>query len=140
MTLRLWRRLSYLWRQRSLEAELAEELDFHRDMKRAELERTGTPAGEASTATRKALGNVALAREDAREIWRWRWFDALCCDVHSALRSLRRQPAFAVVAIATLAAGIGATTALFSLLYATVVNPFASHLCDGTAVRRAPAQ
>jgi hypothetical protein len=68
---RLLRRLRYLIRQRQIEAELAEELESHRAMTQERLERSGVPSIEASYASQRALGNLTLAREDAREVWIW---------------------------------------------------------------------
>src|SRR5690348_15728701 len=118
MLSRLWRRVSYLWLQRQRSADLTEELEFHRAMKQAELERAGV--ADAGPASQRALGNQTLAREEARAVWGWRWIDDLARDVTYAQRNLRRHPRFAFVAITTLALGIGVTSAVFSLLYAAV--------------------
>jgi hypothetical protein len=122
MLSRLWRRVSYFWCQRQMQADLTEELDFHRAMKQAELERAGVT--DAGLASQRALGNQTLAREDARAVWIWRWLDDTARDAVYAQRNLRRHPGFAFVAITTLALGIGVTSAVFSLLYAAVINPF----------------
>jgi putative ABC transport system permease protein len=124
MAFRFWRRLSYLWRQRQMDVDLAEELAFHREMKQRELEQSGMPAGDAEAASRRTLGNSTLARENARAVWISQGLDDLWRDVMYAICSMRRHPGFACVAITTLALGIGVTTAVFSLLYAVVLNPF----------------
>jgi predicted permease len=122
MALHLWRRLSYVWRQRQTDAELAEELAFHREMKRQELESAGLPPADAASLTARVLGNTTIAREQAREIWVWRWLDDLQRDVRYALRSLGRDPAFSAVAMLTLTVAIGATTAMFSVLNAVLLR------------------
>ncbi len=66
MLARLLRRLRYLIRQRQMDADLADELAFHHAMKQSELERSGLPPDAAASASRRALGNATLAREDAR--------------------------------------------------------------------------
>ena len=110
------RRAWYAMRQRRLDAELAEEMDFHRAMKRAELERSGLPADAAEFASRRALGNQTLAREDARAVWIWRGIDDLWRDIAYSIRSLGRDRIFTAVAVLSLALGIGANTAIFSLI------------------------
>jgi len=67
-------------------------------------------------AGRKELGNLTLAAENARAVWRWSWLDSLVGDVRYALRVLRRQPSFAAVAVLSLGLGIGANAAIFSLM------------------------
>jgi predicted permease len=115
MVMRLLRRVRYLLSRNRHERDLAEEMDFHRSMlaRRSLGEgRTGGPA----------FGNATLAREDARAVWIWRWAEEAWQDVRYALRSMRRQPAFATSAVAIIALGIGATTCVFGLLDALVVR------------------
>jgi predicted permease len=67
-------------------------------------------------AGRKNLGNLALAAENARAVWRWGWLDGLIADLRYGLRVLARQPSFAAVAVLSLGLGIGADAAIFSLM------------------------
>src|SRR4030095_6983024 len=96
--------------RRRLERDLAEELELHRAMKQQRLEQGGMTVADAKDSSRRALGNVTLAREDARAVWVWTWLDDFARDTIYALRSLRRSPAFATALILVTALGIGATT------------------------------
>lgn len=123
MGFRLLRRLLYLVRQRQMDADLAEELAFHREMKQRELEGEGMRSDAAAAASQRALGNATLAREDARAVWIWRWIDDCWRDVTYASRGFRRNPSFTMVAVLTLATGIGANTAMYSLIHGVLLRP-----------------
>jgi putative ABC transport system permease protein len=120
----VFRRLLYLLRQRKNDADLAEELAFHHAMKRAELERSGLPEEDAEFASRRALGNTTLAREEARAVWVWRWLDDLWRDFACSTRRIRASPGFSGTAILTLAIVIGANSAMFSAVHAVLLRPF----------------
>ena len=80
-------------------------------------------AQEAADSSRRALGNMTLAREDAREVWIWPSLERLWQDVRYGVRGLRQQPIFAATAILTLAIGIAAPTTVFSVLEAEMWKP-----------------
>lgn len=113
---RLLRRLIYFLRQRRFDAEFSEELEFHRNMKTRELEERGADPKAADFAARRALGSVPLAQDQARDVWVPRWLQGMELDCRLAIRSLAATPRVTVVAILSLALGIGANTAIFSLV------------------------
>src|SRR5213080_3418616 len=122
--LRLLNRLGYWLRHRRQEADLAEEIEFHRSMRQRELEGAGLPALEASTASRRALGNVMLAREDARAVWIWPWLESIWQDLAYGARNFQRQPGFTAVALLTLASAIGLNTSLFTVFNTIAFRPW----------------
>jgi hypothetical protein len=111
------RRGWYLARRRRLENELAEELEQHRRLKEQDLERRALPRADAALEARRALGNVLSARERARDVWIWPWLQDAGQDLRFAVRLLLKDRAFTLVAVTTLALGIGINGTVF-----TVVN------------------
>src|SRR5579863_386766 len=83
----------------------------------------GMPPDEARYAALRKFGNVARVQEETREVWASVWFEQLLQDVRYGFRLLRRSPLFAVVAILTLAIGIGANTAIFTVVHAILLQP-----------------
>jgi predicted permease len=120
--LKLFRRGHYLFRRRRIEAELAAELEFHRAERQRQLEHEGLSTAEAVAASRRALGNLALAREDARHVWLAPWMESVWQDARYALRIVGRSPAFAISMIVVMSLGLGATIGVFSLIDALVLN------------------
>jgi putative ABC transport system permease protein len=116
------RRVSFAIRQRRRDADLVDELQFHRDMKARDLEAAGASADDARAAANRALGSAALARDRARDVWLPRALHGLGHDLRVAFRSLRASKIVTAVAVLSLALGIGANTAVFSLVDGLVLR------------------
>ena len=110
------------WRQ-STDTDIAEEIRQHIDEAVIDLMAGGMTRTDAEAAARRRFGNVTLIEERSRDVWRWRLASDFAADLRYALRQMRRTPAFAAAAIATLALGIGATTTIFSIADAALLNP-----------------
>src|SRR5262245_24595078 len=118
------RRLLFYLRRNQFDRDLEDELRFHEEMKAEALaDAEGMGVDEARVAARRRLGNPLRLREQAREAWTFTTAETVAQDVRHTLRLLRRDPAFTVTALATLALGIGLNTAVFSVAYGVLWRP-----------------
>jgi putative ABC transport system permease protein len=112
------------WRQtRKRDADLERELGSDLELEEEEQREGGISEEEARYAALRAFGNPALIREQTRATWSWNWLESLARDLRISLRTLRRTPGFAVIAILVMALGIGANVALFTVVRGVLLKP-----------------
>jgi predicted permease len=112
-----------LWFRQRRDDELDEEVRGHLKMAAEVRMERGETEDQARSAVRREFGGVELAKETARDTWGWRWLEDLVVDVQFGLRTLEKNAGYTAIAVLTLALGIGANSALFSVVNGVLLNP-----------------
>ena len=117
------RTLNRLFERRRRYADISASIQEHIQERTEELMDDGVPRDEAEQAARREFGNVTLIQERSREMWQWSMVESILADLKLTFRRLRKSPGFAATILLTLAIGIGANTAVFSVLNSVLLKP-----------------
>src|SRR5580704_1238789 len=112
-----------VFRRDKVYGDLAEEMRLHLEERTEQFIREGMSRNEAEQAARRSFGNATLLEERSREVWQLPWLESIGADLKLVFRRLGKSPGFAATVILTLAIGIGANTAVFSVLNSVLFKP-----------------
>src|ERR1700730_3633981 len=118
----LGRRLWMLMRRRQFDADLEEEIRLQLELREQDQMRAGLASKDARYAALRRFGNATLLKEKSHMVWGWEWFESFVQDTAYGSRAMLRSPALTIVALLSLALGIGANSAIFSLLDAVMLR------------------